>query len=514
MPTAIKHVVVLTMLLIAGRVASSEFFQPLQPPRPFQVMVHRGAMLQAPENTAPALERCIEEGFEWAEVDVRLTRDGKHVLFHDDRVDGKTSGIGAVNELTLAELKALDAGSWFSARFANQRLLTLGECLSLCRGRLNLYLDCKDINPELLADEVLAAGMESQVVVFDAPEKLAQVRERSKGRVPIMPKWHPEFGTEDWVNQWRPDAVEINADEVTRDVCDTFHARGIKVQAKVLDEADRPEVWERMRGAGVDWLQTDLAEEVIMHLSWRTRPERPVLISHHRAANYYAPENTIVAMEKSLRLGADYVEFDVRTSSDGKCFILHDPNLGRTTNGEGEVAKTDTATLASLDASWDFGKPFTGQKIPTFEETLTLLGGKTGLYVDAYAIAPEVLAEALKKHGVIDSAVVYQSPEFLMKLKAINPEIRALCPLSDPTQIDALHQSVRPYGFDVSWKILSEDLIRRCHDLGIKVFSDSVDDYETAADYQQAVAWGIDVIQTDYPLRVVDAFTRAAEIAR
>jgi glycerophosphoryl diester phosphodiesterase len=73
---------------------------------------------------------------------------------------------------------------------------------------------------------------------------------------------------------------------------------------------------------------------------------------------------------------------------------------------------------------------------------------------------------------------------------------------------------VRPYGFDVSWKILSEALIRRCHDLGINVFSDSVDDYETAADYQQAVKWGIDVIQTDYPVRVADALTRLSVESR
>ena len=93
----------------------------------------------------------------------------------------------------------------------------------------------------------------------------------------------------------------------------------------------------------------------------------------------------------------------------------------------------------------------------------------------------------------------------MIKLKAIDPEIKALCPLSDATQIQALHDSVPPYGFDVSWGILSDDLIRRCHDLGIKVFSDAMDEHETAADYQQAVTWGIDVIQTDFPLRVVRA---------
>src|SRR5215831_7490289 len=62
--------------------ASFPFFEPIRPPRPCQVMVHRGEAGQAPENTRPALQRCIEDGLEWAEVDLRLTQDGQHILWH------------------------------------------------------------------------------------------------------------------------------------------------------------------------------------------------------------------------------------------------------------------------------------------------------------------------------------------------------------------------------------------------------------------------------------------------
>lgn len=240
-----------------------DFFEPSQPPRPFQVMAHRGLLADAPENTAPALEHCIKRGFEWAEVDVRLTKDGKHVLFHDVNVDDKTDGTGPLKTLTLAELKALDAGAWFSPEFTGERILTLAEGLALCKGRLNLYLDCKDIDPALLVNEIVAAKMENQVVVFDDLEVLVTVRTLSGGRIPIMPKWHPDFGIGDWVARWRPNAVEINAAEVTPAICAAFHALGVKVQAKVLDDEDRPEVWKRMRAAGVDWFQTDKPGEVV-----------------------------------------------------------------------------------------------------------------------------------------------------------------------------------------------------------------------------------------------------------
>ena len=86
----------LWLAVLAGSVVcfarDFSFFEPVQPPRPFQVMVHRGEAGQAPENTRPALLRCIEDGLEWAEVDVRLTRDGQHILSHDSQVKGVRNG--------------------------------------------------------------------------------------------------------------------------------------------------------------------------------------------------------------------------------------------------------------------------------------------------------------------------------------------------------------------------------------------------------------------------------------
>ena len=95
--------------------------------------------------------RCIEDGLEWAEVDVRLTRDGHHVLAHDDRFRSGTNDALLVAEHTLEQLKQLDLGSAFAARFAGERMLTLQECFGLAKGKLNLYLDCKAVNPEQLA---------------------------------------------------------------------------------------------------------------------------------------------------------------------------------------------------------------------------------------------------------------------------------------------------------------------------------------------------------------------------
>lgn len=78
------------------------------------VVAHRGASAYLPENTMAAYARAVELGADAVEVDVHLTADGQMVLIHDETVDRTTDGAGAVAEMTLAELRALDAGHRFT----------------------------------------------------------------------------------------------------------------------------------------------------------------------------------------------------------------------------------------------------------------------------------------------------------------------------------------------------------------------------------------------------------------
>jgi glycerophosphoryl diester phosphodiesterase len=500
-----------SLLLLAAQSSAATadefpFFEPVQPPRLLQVMAHRGASGMAPENTARALEASIADAVEWAEVDVRLTRDGHHVLFHDDRLDAGTDAAGRVRDRTLAEVRAADAGSKFAPRFAGERILTLEEGLRIARGRINLYLDCKDVDPALLAREVLAAEMGRQVVVYAGPDVLRAVRGVAGESVGLMTKWRPAFGVAQWAKDARVHAVEIDAADVTAEACDEFHRLGIKVQAKTLGEDDRPEVWDRVAEAGADWVQTDRAEEILTRRALKAIKPGRVRVAHHRGAGRYAPENTLESLRKALILGADFVEFDIRTTRDGAFVLLHDSSLDRTTSGRGPVRQRSAAEVGALDAGSWFGRPFVGAKVPTLDAFLDAAAPSgVGLYVDAKDIAPQALAEALARHGLTDRAVVYQSVAYLEKLRSIAPNLRRMPPLSDPSQLDAIAERVRPYAVDTRWAILSRPLIDRCHVLGIKVFSDALGANESIENYQRAVRDGLDLIQTDHPVRVLRA---------
>jgi glycerophosphoryl diester phosphodiesterase len=112
-------------------------WQPWSPGRPVatpglaSVIGHRGAAARAPENTLAGLRKAHELGATWVEFDVMLTRDGVPILIHDETLHRTTNGRGRVPDRTLAEIRALDAGAWFSPAFAGERVPTLEEAVAL-----------------------------------------------------------------------------------------------------------------------------------------------------------------------------------------------------------------------------------------------------------------------------------------------------------------------------------------------------------------------------------------------
>src|SRR5918998_577244 len=108
-----------------------------------RVFGHRGAMGYAPENTFASFALAVEQGVDAIELDVHLTADDEVVVIHDHHLERTTSGRGLVREHTLAEIRALDAGSRFDARFAGERVPTLAEVLDWARDRCVLDVEIK-----------------------------------------------------------------------------------------------------------------------------------------------------------------------------------------------------------------------------------------------------------------------------------------------------------------------------------------------------------------------------------
>lgn len=117
------------------------------------LIAHRGLDDTYPENTLEAFEAALALGM-GVEFDLATTSDGHLVVIHDDTVDRTTNGSGRVNQMTLAEVQALDAGSWKGSQFAAARVPTFEQVLSLIADKatasLAIALDVKTLPPGII----------------------------------------------------------------------------------------------------------------------------------------------------------------------------------------------------------------------------------------------------------------------------------------------------------------------------------------------------------------------------
>ena len=131
------------------------------------MVAHRGASGYAPENTIRAFETALAMNVRYIELDVHMSLDGEIVVIHDPKVDRTTNGKGAVGNLTLSQLRNLDAGSWFNrlhprkarAEFAGVGVPTLQEIIDLLKStETGLYVEIKDpeLYPETLESRIIS----------------------------------------------------------------------------------------------------------------------------------------------------------------------------------------------------------------------------------------------------------------------------------------------------------------------------------------------------------------------
>lgn len=168
-----------------------------------QSIAHRGASAYAPEHTLAAYRLALEQGADYVEQDLQISKDGILVCLHDltlerttdvedqfpDRASTATGGgkTWNVSDFTVAELKRLDAGSWFDPKFKNERIPTFQEAIDLIRGKAGLYPETK--GPEVYADR--GFEMESLVLAQLAKNKLT-----GPGSDPKTPVIIQSFSTE------------------------------------------------------------------------------------------------------------------------------------------------------------------------------------------------------------------------------------------------------------------------------------------------------------------------------
>lgn len=242
--------------------ATSMFGSLRAPGEPALIAGHRGDRSVAPENTLPALQSALGGTMVYVETDIRLSADGVPVLIHDATVDRTTDGTGKVSDLTLADLQALDAGSWFSPAFAHTRIPTLESFLVLLRdSNKKAMIELKgpwDVPSSVIVGDLVASfGLQHRVVLasFDittlaalqlaVPDLPRMVILRELPEDPVA--YALEFGVIGLVTS--PPSVEADPS-----VVDRIHHAGLGILLYTLNKKKN---WKSALALGVDGIITD-----------------------------------------------------------------------------------------------------------------------------------------------------------------------------------------------------------------------------------------------------------------
>jgi glycerophosphoryl diester phosphodiesterase len=241
-------------------------------PRP-TIFAHRGSSAHAPENTLAAFELAIQQGADAIELDAKLTADDRVVVIHDPTVNRTTGADGAVREMSLAELKKLDAGSHFDFSFRGEQIPTLDEVFEAAGHRIFInveitnYANPLDALPEHIVRVVKHHKVENRIM-FSSFNPVALIRvKRLLPKTPIGLLALPgKSGA--WSRSWAGrllgyQALHPEASDLTEDLVNKVHQWNCRVHVYTVNSA---ELMRQLFVLGVDGIFSDdpvLAKQIL-----------------------------------------------------------------------------------------------------------------------------------------------------------------------------------------------------------------------------------------------------------
>lgn len=223
------------------------------------VIAHRGVHDSSPENTLSAIQKAIDLGCDYVEVDVRRTRGGALVLMHDKKVDRTTDGKGEVKKLTLAEIRKFTVGK-------KDKVPTFEETLKFCRGKIKVYIDNKAAPPAEVIAAVERHQMIADVIVYGSVEELREFKKLNR-KIWIMPS-HP--GSAEKIAQLcgdlKPETLDGHVRDWTAEQARAAHAAGAQIWVDNLGINDNETGFQKSINLGVDAIQTDHPAKLLKFL--------------------------------------------------------------------------------------------------------------------------------------------------------------------------------------------------------------------------------------------------------
>ncbi|MCK5444426.1 MAG: glycerophosphoryl diester phosphodiesterase [Rhodospirillaceae bacterium] len=234
-----------------------------------KIIGHRGACGSAPENTLASIARAIELGAPAVEFDATISRDGHPVIMHDFNVDRCSDGHGPVVLKTLDEISQIDAGSWFSPQFKNERIPPLSDALALVLSS-NIVLNL-EIKPTLGWEEPTARAVaetlqkvwpeDRQILVSSMSTLALDVFHELMPNIPLgLIVYAVPDNWRDLLDRHVCHSLHCNPAFVTQELITAVHASGHRLHIYTIND---PAQAQALFDMGVDAVFTDHPDRLL-----------------------------------------------------------------------------------------------------------------------------------------------------------------------------------------------------------------------------------------------------------
>jgi glycerophosphoryl diester phosphodiesterase len=222
---------------------------------------HRGASGHAPENTRISFQKALEMGADGIECDIRESRDGELVVFHDPTIKRLTGKPGRVNEFFGSELKRLDVGSWFSPSFAGEPIMTLKEAAEAASAPVFLNLEIKAAAPQKVVDFIHRSGIADRVIVSSFDSSLLSKMRQLDAALPLgvlidREPWKKAFQL---ASRLKAVSLNVPSKRATAEFVDQAHQKNLKVYLYTVND---PDEMARLIKMGADGLFTNYPDRL------------------------------------------------------------------------------------------------------------------------------------------------------------------------------------------------------------------------------------------------------------
>ena len=230
-----------------------------------EVVVHRGANALAPENTIASADSALAHGAKWIEVDVRSSKDGVFFNLHDDSLERTTNGKGRLADMLSSDIRKLDAGAWFSSKYAATSVPTIAEMLEHLRGKAKVFFDVKrGTSVVQLVKLVREKGFAKNSFFWFGDEGMLKEFVRIAPEMKVKVNAPTIERLKYWQSICKPAYVEISPQKLTPLFLEYCHRYGILVMAACQEDdisqyqmcidknadlvnLDRPEIFQKVQ---------------------------------------------------------------------------------------------------------------------------------------------------------------------------------------------------------------------------------------------------------------------------